>query len=86
MRRAAFVVPEQMRDAATALGVDPYGWILAGGDDHALAATFPAAVQLPDEWRVVGEVLPASLFTAGDGVTVDGRRYTGGAPGWDHFR
>ncbi|MEV0126921.1 thiamine-phosphate kinase [Dactylosporangium sp. NPDC050688] len=86
LRRSAFVVPEQMRDAATALGVDPYGWILAGGDDHAIAATFPPSVELPDDWRVVGEVMPASLFTAGDGVTVDGRRYTGGAPGWDHFR
>ncbi|GAA2603914.1 thiamine-phosphate kinase [Dactylosporangium fulvum] len=86
VRRNAFTVPEQMRDAATALGVDPYGWILAGGDDHALAATFPADTELSAEWLVVGSVLPASPFTAGDGVTVDGRRYTGGAPGWDHFR
>ena len=35
-----------MRDAAQALGVDPYTWLLAGGDDHALAATFP-----PRTWR-----------------------------------
>ncbi|GAA0721657.1 thiamine-phosphate kinase [Dactylosporangium roseum] len=86
VRRDAFTVPAQMRDAATALGVDPYGWILAGGDDHALAATFPADTELAAEWLVVGSVLPAGPFTAGGGVTVDGRRYTGGAPGWDHFR
>jgi thiamine-monophosphate kinase len=86
LRREAFSVPGQMRDAAAALGVDPYGWILAGGEDHALAATFPAGVELPPEWTVIGEVLPASLFAAGDGVTVDGRRYTGGPAGWDHFR
>jgi thiamine-monophosphate kinase len=86
LRKEAFRVPAQMRDAAAALGVDPYGWILAGGDDHALAATFPADTDLPDDWLVVGEVLPASLFAAGDGVTVDGRRYIGGSPGWDHFR
>ena len=30
-----------MRDASSALGVDPYTWVLGGGDDHALAATFP---------------------------------------------
>ncbi|GAA2334382.1 thiamine-phosphate kinase [Dactylosporangium salmoneum] len=86
LRREAFTVPEAMRDAATALGVDPYGWILAGGDDHALAATFPADTELPADWLVVGSVVAASMFTSGDGVTVDGRRYTGGAPGWDHFR
>ena len=31
-----------MRDAAPALGVDPYTWILAGGDDHALVGDVPA--------------------------------------------
>jgi thiamine-monophosphate kinase len=84
IRREAFTVPGQMRDAAIALGVDPYTWILAGGDDHALAATFPKGTRLPEEWLVVGEVLQASLFAAGDGVTVDGRRWAGGG-GWDHF-
>ncbi|GGM19992.1 thiamine-phosphate kinase [Dactylosporangium sucinum] len=86
VRRDAFTVPEPMRDAATALGVDPYGWILTGGDDHALAATFPSDTRLSSDWLVVGSVVASSLFTAGDGVTVDGRRYAGGAPGWDHFR
>ncbi|EEP73909.1 thiamine monophosphate kinase [Micromonospora sp. ATCC 39149] len=79
VRRDAFEVPRQMRDAAQALGVDPYSWILGGGDDHALAATFPPAVALPDPWRVVGRV------TEGAGVTVDGAAYDGPA-GWDHFR
>jgi thiamine-monophosphate kinase len=79
--RDAFAVPDQMRDAAAALGVDPYHWILAGGDDHALAATFPADVELPAEWLVVG-----SVADGGGGVTVDGKRYTGGPTGWDHFR
>ncbi|MDI5943197.1 thiamine-phosphate kinase, partial [Micromonospora sp. DH15] len=54
-------------------------WILAGGDDHALAATFPPAVALPDPWRIVGRV------TEGTGVTVDGEAYDG-PTGWDHFR
>lgn len=72
-------VPEQMRDAAVALGADPYAWILAGGDDHALVATFPAGVTLPPTWRVIGAV------GAGSGVTVDGEPYAG-PPGFDHFR
>jgi thiamine-monophosphate kinase len=79
LRREDFEIPGQMRDAASALGVDPYLWILAGGDDHALAATFPPGVRLPPEWRVIGSV------HEGTGVTVDRKPWTGGA-GWDHFR
>ena len=77
--RDAFEVPVQMRDAASALGVDPYVWLLAGGDDHALAATFPPGTTLPPEWRTVGTV------HEGTGVTV-GRRPWQGGTGWDHFR
>jgi thiamine-monophosphate kinase len=79
VRAGAFDVPPQMRDAAGALGVDPYTWILAGGEDHALAATFPAGTELPEEWRVIGSV------GAGSGVTVDGAAYAGPG-GWEHFR
>ncbi|WP_045748134.1 MULTISPECIES: thiamine-phosphate kinase [Actinoplanes] len=75
----AFDVPTQMRDAAQALGVDPYQWILAGGDDHPLAATFPAGTALPDGWQEIGAVRD------GTGVTVDHKQWTGGT-GWDHFR
>ncbi|MEV0152131.1 thiamine-phosphate kinase [Micromonospora sp. NPDC050686] len=79
VHRAAFEVPRQMGDAAQALGVDPYAWLLAGGEDHALAATFPAGTALPEGWRPIGRV------DAGEGVTVDGRAWDGPA-GWDHFR
>lgn len=79
VRRDAFTVPGQMRDAATALGVDPYQWLLAGGEDHALAATFPPGVTLPEGWREIGRVHD------GAGVTVDGKPWSG-PTGWDHFR
>jgi thiamine-monophosphate kinase len=79
LRRDAFEVPQPMRDAAEALGVDPYDWVFTGGDDHALVATFPAGTALPDQWRVIGSV------GDGSGVTVDGRPRAGTA-GWDHFR
>ncbi|MEV0716746.1 thiamine-phosphate kinase [Asanoa sp. NPDC050611] len=76
--RGAFEVPPQMRDAAQALGVDPYHWVLGGGDDHALAATFPPDRSLPEGWREIGRV------GEGTGVTVDGRPPKG-PTGWDHF-
>jgi thiamine-monophosphate kinase len=80
VRRDRFEVVPQLADVAAALRVDPYTWILAGGDDHALAATFPAGTVLTDDWRIIGEV------TDGNGVTVDGKPYGEGPPGWDHFR
>ena len=64
--RAAFEVPAQMRDAASALGVDPYLWLLAGGDDHALAATF----QAQDAWPTAGKLYVH--FLALDATNPDG--------------
>jgi thiamine-monophosphate kinase len=80
IRREAFELPQPLLDAGAALGMDPYIWVLTGGDDHALVASFPPVVELPAPWRVIGHV------RAGTGVTVDGRRYTDAPPGWDHFR
>jgi thiamine-monophosphate kinase len=54
-------------------------WVLTGGEDHALAATFPPATALPTRWDVIGTV------HEGDGVVVDGQPWAGPA-GWDHFR
>jgi len=82
LRKDAFPLAGQMRDAAAALGVDPYTWLLAGGDDHALAATFPPGTDLPDRWLVVGQVMEAPAPE----VTVDGRQFGDGPGGWDHFR
>ena len=80
VRREAFEVSQPMRDAGAALGVDPYLWILTGGDDHPIVATFPPRTELPDGWRLIGRVLD------GTGITVDGRIYTDAPLGWDHFR
>ena len=79
VRSGAFEIGAQMRDTATALGVDPLVWVLTGGDDHALAATFPPGVGLPEGWRAVGTV------HEGTGVTVDRKTWQGGT-GWNHFR
>jgi thiamine-monophosphate kinase len=75
---SALVVGKSMADAAQALGLDPMGWVLSGGEDHAIVATFPASVALPQQWTAIGSV------RSGSGVTVDGVVH-GGAPGHDHF-
>jgi thiamine-monophosphate kinase len=76
-------VTESLTAAGRLLAVDPLEWALTGGEDHALAATFPAGTRLPDGWRVIGTVTAAR--TAGAGVWVDGAIREGPA-GWDHFR
>ncbi len=55
-------------------------WVLGGGDDHALLATFPLGADLPLEFRPIGRVV------FGDpGVSVGGAS-TGERPtGFDHF-
>ncbi|WP_037572514.1 thiamine-phosphate kinase [Phaeacidiphilus oryzae] len=84
LRSELFDIPAQMKDIGQAVGVDPLVWVLSGGEDHALVATFPQDVQLPARWRVIGEVTrPAGLSRQG-GVTVDGAAWTDTA-GWDHF-
>ena len=71
---------DALRAAADALGEqDPLDWILTGGEDHALAATFPPGAALPARWSVLGRV------SAGHGVRVDSRQARGKS-GWQHFR
>ncbi|MHA6511573.1 thiamine-phosphate kinase [Tessaracoccus sp. Z1128] len=71
-------VPDAIARVAAATGKPALGYILAGGEDHALAATFPAGARLPDGWYRVGEV------REGHGILVDGAPFDG-AMGWDHF-
>jgi thiamine-monophosphate kinase len=64
--------------------VPPLSWVLGGGEDHALAATFPAAANLPARWSAIGRVR-ARESDEKSAILVDGRPYAGVA-GWDHFR
>lgn len=75
---SAFELAEPLQAVGAALGVDPMQFVLGGGDDHALVATFPAGVPLPDGWRRIGSV------AEGEGVTVDGGAYEG-PTGHTHF-
>jgi len=74
----AFHVPQELTDTARALNADPVHWLLGGGEDHALAATFPSDVDLPMAWSVVGRV------ARGDDVLVDGVPWSG-PRGWTSF-
>jgi thiamine-monophosphate kinase len=77
--RGEVLAPDpKLRDVSSALNVDPLSWVLTGGDDFALAATFPNSVPLPPEWTVIG------MVNEGSGVRVDGLRWSEG--GHDHFR
>ena len=69
----------ELMSAAARLGTDWREWALGGGEDHALAATFPQEAALPLGWTVIGNA------RHGDGILVDGKPWRGAA-GWDHFR
>ncbi len=81
LRRAAFDVPDPLQAVAAATGTDPYTFILTGGEDHALAATFGSPEAVPPGWTAIG-VATEDLQSR---VLVDGNVWEG-ATGWDHFR
>ncbi|MBO0677265.1 thiamine-phosphate kinase [Mycolicibacterium sp. S2-37] len=66
-----------LADAAAATGADPWQWILGGGEDHALVATF--AADPPLGWRVIGRVLAGAPQ-----VVVDGAGWAG-EWGWQSY-
>jgi thiamine-monophosphate kinase len=78
LRAEVIDVPAKLREVGAALNVDPLVWVLTGGDDYALAATFPRGADLPAEWTIIGAVVD------GEGVRVDGRRWQVG--GHEHYR
>jgi thiamine-monophosphate kinase len=75
---SSFELDDPLRAVGAALGVDPLEFVLGGGEDHAIVATFPADAVLPDGFRTIGAV------AAGEGVTVDGATYDG-PTGHAHF-
>jgi thiamine-monophosphate kinase len=68
---------DALASAAAALVMDPWVWVLAGGEDHALVATFPGPP--PVGWRVIGHV-----HDGPPGVLIDGERWHGDS-GWQSF-
>ncbi|WP_028708303.1 thiamine-phosphate kinase [Propionicicella superfundia] len=75
---AALPLPEPIRTVGTALGTDPLGYVLTGGEDHALAACFPPGAA-PEGWIEIGSVMQGDPAVAVDGVVWEG------SGGWNHF-
>jgi thiamine-monophosphate kinase len=78
IQTAKFEIPEPLAAAASAFNGNAMEWILTGGEDHAFAATFKTALDVPSGWTIIG-----SVQSGEPGVTVDGEVYSG--KGWDHF-
>lgn len=80
LRSELLVVDEPLLAAAAAFNLDPLSWVLTGGDDHALLATFPPVGGLPDGFHAIGTVQEGE-----PAVLVDGGVHPG-VGGHDHFR
>ena len=84
--------PQAEAPQAEAPQAEALRWVLSGGEDHSLAATFPPGTRLPPRWRVIGRVIGTAQSAGGHsaggrpghGVVVDGQPWAQ-APGWDHF-
>ncbi|CAB4551017.1 MAG: thiamine-phosphate kinase [Actinobacteria bacterium] len=61
---------------AIGLGVDAKNWVLHGGEDHALVATFPKDAVLPKAFKAIGVVASGEAELYLDGVPLK-------AKGWD---
>lgn len=82
---------DPLRSAGDALGVDPTGWILAGGEDYELLATMvPSATgDVAAKMETSGCVAIAviGVVVEGQGVTVvdADENPLEASPGWEHF-
>ena len=84
VKSRALTVDEPLQAVAAATGKEPLSFVLAGGEDHALVATFEPA-DVPEGWRVIGAVAEGNDDRPAGTVTVDGDPYEG-EQGHAHFR
>jgi thiamine-monophosphate kinase len=75
----------QLLEVASAFGSDALDWVLSGGDDHALVATFAARSAVPEGFRVIGRALEAGdRLDEQPNVEVSGYQVPG-RRGHEHF-
>lgn len=75
---------QRLAPAAERLQENPIDWVLGGGEDHGLLATFPSSENLPQGFRVVGMVTKSTSGPSGPTVLLDGNQ-SQSAQGFDHF-
>lgn len=71
-----------LRPAAEHLHADAGDWVLGGGEDHGLLATFPSGTLLPAGFTAIGSIQALGINER-PVVTIAGRSADTG--GWDHF-
>jgi thiamine-monophosphate kinase len=49
-----------LEEAARAIGANAFDWVLDGGEDHSLLATFAAGSTIPREFKPIGEIIARS--------------------------
>ena len=69
-----------LEEPAMAIGANAFDWVIDGGEDHSLLATFPRDAKLPRAFKPIGEVLKKGAYR----VTLDGAPLDEG--GWDSVR
>jgi thiamine-monophosphate kinase len=69
-----------LEQAAARLEVNGMDWVLYGGEDHSLLATFPKGTELPKGFKAIGSVTQANE----NSVTLDGIAVS--IIGWDSIR
>jgi thiamine-monophosphate kinase len=47
-----------IEEAARAISANESDWVIGGGEDHSLLATFPSEASIPRAFKVIGVVLP----------------------------
>jgi thiamine-monophosphate kinase len=80
----SFVVADPLAAVAAAYGTDPMIWVLTGGQDHALVATFAAGQRLPEGFVAVGHIESQDESEPRDLVLVDGIPFAADQ-GYRHF-
>ncbi|TDE95776.1 thiamine-phosphate kinase [Occultella glacieicola] len=86
---------DELDVVAQACEASALGWVLTGGEDHGLVATFPPGAAYPAGFRRIGVIGPApdrsgeqaegTVPDGGTRVTLDGEPPAVGGSGWDHF-
>lgn len=81
LARAQLAPADELALLGRSLGQDPFDWVLRGGEDHCLLATFPPGSGLPAEFRPIGTVVSGATGA----VLLDGQPPPAGPLGHDHF-
>jgi thiamine-monophosphate kinase len=86
--RTCLEPPGPLQQVAAALGGDPMAWVLTGGEDHALLATFPPGAELPGGWSRIGTVCAgenAAVLVSGEPADAVARAVGAEGTGHVHF-